>query len=103
MVLPYSPTKAHCPIVRTKESIAATRSVWVVIGRPIGVLLKRKIGARPIMVSVQEMIACREVIRSAPNPNMRNTTLRKANPICGAASRKQSCSATWPATWKIVR
>lgn len=83
--------------------MAATRSVWVVIGRPIEVLLKRKIGARPIMVSVQEMIACREVIRSAPNPNMRNTTLRKANPISGAASRKPSWSATWPATWKIVR
>ena len=88
MVLPYSPTKAHCPIVRTKESMAATRSVWVVIGRPIGVLLKRKIGARPIMVSVQEMIACREVIRSAPNPKMRNTTLRKANPICGRRQQK---------------
>ena len=103
MVLPYNPTKAHCPIVRTKESMAATRSVWVVIGSPIGVLLKRKIGARPIMVSVQLIIACREVIRSAPNPNMRNNTLRKANPICGAASRKQSWSATWPPTWKIVR
>ena len=70
--------------------MAATRSVWVAIGRPIGVLVNRKIGARPIMVSVQAMIACREVIRSAPNPKIRNTTLRKAKPISGAASRKQS-------------
>ena len=45
------------------------------------------------------MIACRDVIRNAPNPKIRNTTLRKANPISGAASRKQSWSATWPATW----
>ena len=48
--------------------MAARRSVWVVIGRPIGVLEKRKIGARPSMVSVQEMIACRDVMRSAPKP-----------------------------------
>ena len=36
------------------------------------------------------MTACRDVIRSAPNPKMRNTTLRKANPISGATSRKPS-------------
>ena len=68
----------------------AKRSVWVAIGRPIGVLVNRKIGARPIIVSVQAMTACRGVIRSAPNLNIRNTTLRKTKPISGAASRKQS-------------
>ncbi len=68
--------------------MAATRSVAVATGRPIGVLVSRKIGASPIMVSVHEMMACREVIRSAPDPKMRKTTLRKTNPISGRRQQK---------------
>ena len=49
------------------------------------------------------MVACWEVIRSAPNPKIKNITLRKAYPISDAASKKTSWSATCPPTWKIVR
>ena len=44
---------------------------------PIGVLVSRKIGAKPIVVRVQAMVACRDVIRSAPNPKIRNSDAEK--------------------------
>ena len=71
------------------------RTIGVATGSPIGVPVQRKIGTRPIIVKVQAMAACREVMRSAPDPKIRNTTLRKANPISGAASRK--CLSAWAA------
>ena len=59
------------------------------IGRPIGLLGKQNsIGARPNAVRVQAITACREVIRSAPNPKMRNSDAQKRKSDLGRSQQE---------------